>query len=158
MRILCTLISKCLIIWLDIKGKQVENLKNGFLWGLGFGLAMTIIILAVQYLYPNEYEEMQDYTPTKIKKFEVISNISRLEGSNFIIAGEYKLTESPDFETYQIEAVIRNEKGIFLQECSADIDKHSVEIEKIFTKIVVCRDFTDSNSVSSIDISLVGFK
>ena len=136
----------------------MENLKNGFLWGLGFGLAITTIILMVQYFNPNEYEKSKDYAPTKIESFEVTSQVSRVEGSNFIIAGEYKLTGSPDFERYKIDAVIRNEKGIFLQKCGSDIDKHSVEAEKSFTKVVVCRDFSDIDSVSLVEINLIGFK
>ncbi|WP_105190654.1 hypothetical protein [Pseudoalteromonas sp. T1lg48] len=136
----------------------MENLKNGFLWGLGFGLSITIIILIAQYLNPNEYEKMQDYTPTKIESFKVISKVSRVEGSNFIIAGEYKVTGSPEFERYRVDAVIRNEKGIFQQQCSSDVDNHSVEAEKNFTKVIVCRDFSDVDSASSIEINLFGLK
>ncbi|MBU2881499.1 hypothetical protein KO525_08885 [Psychrosphaera sp. B3R10] len=136
----------------------MENLKSGFLWGLGFGLSITIIVLISQYLNPNEFEKMKDYTPTKIGSFEVISKVGRVEGSNFIIAGEYKVTGSQEFERYRVDAVIRNVKGIFLQQCSSDIDTHSVEVEKNFTKVIVCRDFSDVESASSVEINLVGFK
>ncbi len=136
----------------------MDNLKNGFLWGLGFGLSITVIILITQYFNPNEYEKMQGYKPTKIESFEVTSKVSRLEGSNFIIAGEYKITQSLNFEMYKIEVVIRNEKGIFLQKCSSDVDKYNIETEKSFTKVVVCHDFSDSSSVTSIEVSLMGYK
>lgn len=136
----------------------MENLKNGFLWGLGFGLSMTIIILMIQYFDPNEYEKIQNYTPTKIENFVVTSQVSRIEGSNLIIAGEYKLNEKPDFEKYKIDAVIRNNQGIFLQQCSSDINKYNVEVKMNFTKTVVCHDFSFISSESSIEVSLIGYK
>jgi hypothetical protein len=136
----------------------MENLKNGFLWGLGFGLAITIIILMVQYFNPSEYEKGKNHLPTKVENFEVTSQISRVEGSNFIIAGEFKLAETPNFERYKIDVVIRNEKGMFLQKCGSDVDKHSIEAEKSFTKVVVCRDFSDIDSASLVEINLIGFK
>lgn len=136
----------------------MENLKNGFLWGLGFGLSITIIILVIQFFDPNEYEKIQNYTPTKIKGFTITSHLSRVEGTNLVIAGEYKLTETPDFERYKIDAIIRNEQGIFLQQCSSDIDKYNVEIKKSFTKVVVCHNFSDHSSMSSIELSLIGYK
>jgi hypothetical protein len=143
---------------LGIQGDRVDNLKNGFLWGLGFGLSITIIILITQYVNPSEYEKMQSYNPTKIESFEVTSKVSRLEGSNYVVAGEYKITQMTNFEMYKIEVVLRDEKGVFLQRCSSDVDKYNIETEKTFTKVVVCRDFSDSSSVSSIEISLMGYK
>jgi hypothetical protein len=136
----------------------MENLKNGFLWGLGFGLSITIIIFTTQYLNPHEYEKISKYTPTKIERFEVTSKISRVEGSNFIIAGEYKLMDSPDFEMYKINAVIRNKKGIFIHQCSTEVDVHSVETKNNFTKVIVCHDFSDADSASTVEINLIGYK
>lgn len=136
----------------------MENLKNGFLWGLGFGLAIMTIILVVDYFNPNEYEKSKEYLPTTVENFEVTSQISRVEGSSFIIAGEFKLTETPNFERYRIDAVIRNEKGLFIQQCGSDVDKRSVEVEKSFTKIIVCSNFSDVDSASLIEITLIGFK
>ena len=136
----------------------MENLKNGFLWGLGFGAAITIIILAIQYLNPNEYEIRKDYAPTQIDSLEVMSTVRRVEGTNFIIAGEFNVTGNPEFEIYKIEALIRNKKGVFLQKCVTDIDKRSVEQEKTFTQVIVCRDFSDAESVSVLELKLIGFK
>ena len=136
----------------------MENLKNGFLWGLGFGLAIMTIILVVDYFNPNEYEKSKEYLPTTVENFEVTSQISRVEGSNFIIAGEFKLIETPNFDRYRIDVVIRNEKGLFLQQCGSDVDKRSVEVEKSFTKIIVCSNFSDVDSASLIEITLIGFK
>jgi hypothetical protein len=136
----------------------MENLKNGFLWGLGFGLAIMTIILMVDHFNPNEYEKSKNYLPTTVDNFEVTSQISRVEGSNFIIAGEFKLTEIPNFERYRIDVVIRNEKGLFLQQCGSDVDKRSVEVEKSFTKVVVCSNFSAIDSASLVEITLIGFK
>ena len=136
----------------------MENIKNGFLWGLGFGLSIMLVILTSQYFDPSGFEKIKNQTPTTVKGFEIISKVNRVEKSNFIIAGEFKVNEDLDFERYKIYIVIRNEKGLFLQECSSDIDKYSVEIAKKFTKVVVCRGFSDTNSVSLVEINLIGFK
>ncbi|MDD8061232.1 hypothetical protein [Shewanella metallivivens] len=136
----------------------MENLRNGFLWGLGFGVAITVIILISEFLNPSEYTKMKDYTPTKIENFEIKSMVSRVEGSKLIIAGEYAVSGNPVFKKYEVDAIVRNEKGIFQQQCSTDIGTHSVEVEKSFTNVLVCRDFSDINAAALIEVSLIGFK
>jgi hypothetical protein len=136
----------------------VENIKNGFLWGLGFGVAITFIVLIIRYVDPPEIEKLMAQTPTKVTDFEVISKVNRVEGNRFIVAGEYKVTSKLNFDRYKIDVEIRNDKGVFIHHCDSEVDKYQVEVERAFTKIVECYGLSDLGSAASVEVNLIGYK
>ena len=123
-----------------MQGEQniFRRFLDGASWGLGFGLAACLILLAVG-LLGTWMESRFSSEPTEIldwENFEILNQTHFLNESSdhdggLHISGEIELTELPDRKKVLIRVTVRNESGGFVDSCA---DEHSVAYIKERTR------------------------
>lgn len=145
--------------------KFFKRILDGASWGMGFGLAASLILLAgglliswqeSRYRSASESVELVDWDGFEVLNKAYFLNESSDHDGGLHISGEIQFTEMPIQKYVSIRLTIRNESGGFVDTC---VDEYAVAYIKQMKRSfnVHCDNVFSEEQFQDYDVSVSAY-
>lgn len=146
----------------------MKALLDGFFWGIGIALGLSILGVAFSYVGPmlfpsyiGDYE--YTYTELKSSNYKVVKDVLRFVPMDhasdsigqYIVSGQLEYLNEASYKGLDVRVSIYNGDGVFLETCSREIDLNPNESYQRFK--VDCYGTYNKNEVADHKYNVFGY-